>query len=281
MTNTFVKIAGGVSVAAAVMLMAGCKKVGGEDVTPPEQVHFLNQSINTYYVQNSPTSVYNIGVGATTPSSVDRTVNYTVTSPTGAVAGTQYTIVNSGTVVIPAGQVIGQIQVKGIFAGFPGNRIDTLIFRITSSNPKSSDYNSETRLVMKKYCDVNIPALTGNYNNTFDFSGSPSPDYGPYSVNVVPVTPGVYGTKDTLRINNFWDYGNPVDVIIDWTDPANFKTTVIDGAYVYTDPTYGVARIKARGNGSFSSCDQKFTINFSIYVAAGTFTNPFSSVLSR
>jgi hypothetical protein len=100
-------------------------------------------------------------------------------------------------------------------------------------------------------------------------------------MTISDLNPGSTGTKDTVQVDNFWDYGNPIQVELDWTDPSNFKTTVIDGAFVYNDATYGPIRIKARGNGTFSSCDQTFTINFYLYANIGTFSNPFQTTLER
>src|SRR5436309_2477688 len=118
-----------------------CKKQS-DVIVPPAAAHFLNKTSGSYYVQNDPNSVFNVTVGSTTVSKTDRTVNYTVSSPTGAAVGAQYSIANSGTVVIPAGQATANIPVKGVFAGFPGNRKDTLIFTITGGDLQAAPYNS-------------------------------------------------------------------------------------------------------------------------------------------
>ena len=83
-----------------------------------------------------------------------------------------------------------------------------------------------------------------------------------------------------LRITNFWDVGGPaITVNLDWTDPANFKTT-IPAQFLYTDPTYGAATITGVGNGSFASCNNTFTFSYKVTVSAGSFGN-YTTTMAR
>ncbi len=153
-----------------LIAMASCKKTGDNDnlTIPPAQANFANLSGGTYYVKNDPNSVYKIPVGTTNVGTTNRNVAISVTSPTGAVSGTQYTLPASSATV-PAGKALDSFSVKGLFAGYPGNRIDTLLFTITGGDVPVSDYNSVYRLVLRKYCDVVAANLTGAYANSRDY----------------------------------------------------------------------------------------------------------------
>lgn len=244
-----------------------CKKT--ELTVPPSLAHFAGQSTAGYFIQNVPNSVYNLTVGVTTVSNVDRTINFTVTSPTGAAAGTQYNI-GTTSVVIPAGKSTATIPVKGLFAGYAGTRVDTLVFTLNSGGVEPAPFNNVFKLVLQKYCTVTLTALAGTYNNSFDLQAG-SPDYGPYTTVLnTPVSTGA--TTGTMKINNFWDVGTSITVNLDWTNPANFTTT-IPQQFLYTDPSYGAATIKPVGTGKFSSCDKSFSFSYTVTVAAGSFGN--------
>jgi flagellar capping protein FliD len=114
-------------------MVASCKKA--EMVVPPSVAEFLTKvNTDTYYIQNSPASVYKIPIGVTTVATQDRVINYTITSPTGATAGTHYSIASSGSITIPAGKAVDTIVVRGLFAGYNAPRKDTLVFRITGGD---------------------------------------------------------------------------------------------------------------------------------------------------
>ena len=121
---------------AFVIGIAGCKK---EDtlVIPPVEASFTNQSSGNYFVRDDPNSQFKVPVGITTVSTSDTKVDITVSSPTGAAEGMQYTIPSS-TVTIPAGKVIDSFVVKGLFNGYPAGRRDTLILSISNAKDASS-----------------------------------------------------------------------------------------------------------------------------------------------
>jgi hypothetical protein len=259
---------------------AGCKKSGNIEgpITPPALSSFAGQSILPYYVENTPTTAFKVPVGLTTTTNSDRTVEFSVSSPTGAVAGTQYTIAGGNKITIPAGKAVDSITVKGIFAGYPGNRKDTLVFTLTGGDVQPSEFNKTFKLVMTKYCNVSLSSFTGNYTKCFDIQ-PPNPDYGPYSTAITVAT-AVTATTGFITVANFWDVGgSPIIIDLDWSNPANFTTSVRTQP-LYVDPTYGQATIRPVGTGSFSSCDNTFTIKYQVTVAAGSFGN-FTTTMAR
>lgn len=271
------------TLAAGVLVLglAACEKGINDDIiTPAAEVKFTTPvgTVGKYFITNSPSSAWKVPVGFTTVSDKDRTVTFTYTSSTGAAQGTHYSAPQS--ITIPAGKVVDTLVIKGLFATFTGVK-HNLSVKVSSPDAATANADNTYTLEIQRTCPVNVTDLLGAYTKTYDYSnGSTTADWGPYATGITPTTPGVYGTKDTLRISNFWDYGNPLDLEIDWTDGANLKTTVID-SYVFTHSTYGAIRAKSRGTGTFSSCDQTFTVNFSLYASAGTFSDTYTTTLKR
>jgi hypothetical protein len=274
-----------------VMILACNKNNPYDTIIPPAQAHFLNATIGTYFVKNDPNSTFKIPVGVTTKSGSSRNITYTVTSPTGATSGSQYTLPASS-VTIAAGSVVDSLTVKGIFAGFPGVRVDTLTFNITGGDAAVSDYNSTYKLVMRKFCDVLSTGLIGAYANTKDYYPSvlPANASARYTATVTNFTQ-LTATTASLLVQNLgadpavgfgpFAINDPartgITVILDWTDPANFKATISSQPYMSSLYTYGAATIS--GTGSFSSCDQTLTLGYAIRVSAGTFSNQFTQLV--
>jgi hypothetical protein len=251
------------------MIVSACKKTS---VTiPPALTTFVNQTSGVYFI-TGPNVVDSIPVGVTSVASVDRSVLISVTSPSGATSGNQYTLV-SNTITIPANQAIGYIVVKGNFNLYNGTpKKDTLVFTFgnakTSSLPPS-DFNNTFTLVMSGPCfegDVTLNDLLGDYTNTNEnFGGQP---FGPYTTSITAVqqlTP----TTGTITVSNIFDAGwNPIIFTLDWTDPANRTVTLVQQSGIgdagTISSTYAGDDISVRPYagkvGTFSACHQTITL---------------------
>lgn len=242
-----------------LLLAVACNKgVNDKIITPPAYSEFgTSNLLGRYFITNSASSSFKIPVGITNVSNTDRTIQFTLTSPTGAVAGTQYTAPTS--IVIPAGEALDSLEIKGLFAGYPAGRRDTLRIKITGGDVPVNAYNNTYNLVMQKYCDVTLSALYGNYTRAFD-NGT----YGPYPMTVVTGSAVSTGaTTGTLKVTNVWDPGVPVTTTInlDWTNPSGFTVTIPDQVYFAPADLW----IKGTTAGTFSSCDQTFTLRYTLY----------------
>lgn len=274
---------------AFVLLLTSCDKTKEYDViVPPVQAHFLNTTVATYYVTNDPNSVFKIPVGLTKASSKPTVVTVTMTSPTNAVSGTQYTLPTT-TVTIPAGKVVDSLTVKGIFSGYATGRVDTLTFTIQSGDAPASDYNKVYKLILRKYCAVVSTDLVGNYTASRDYYQVTQASGASYTAAISNWT-STGATTATVLIKNLGatlDIGfgpfQPTDAaatgltaMLDWTNPANFTVTLASQPYVASLYTYGASTIS--GSGTFSSCDRTFNINYVVRVSVGTFSGQ-SSIL--
>lgn len=255
---------------AAVILFGACKK-RAEDyfAVPPAESHFQNSTSGSFYVQDVSNPTFKIPLGITTVADVDRKITVSVSSPTGAAAGAQYNL-PSTTVTIPAGKAIDSLTVQGIFAGFPGTRKDTLKFTITGGDVTPSAYNSTYTLVLQKYCPVNLSAFVGAFTKTDDNDGT---GFYTTTVNAVTSANQTGPTSGYIMVTGLWGVpgSGPIRVDLDWSDPANFKTSIPTGQPLYVHSTYGQAYVRPNGTGSFSACSNSFTLKYQVYVNAGSF----------
>ncbi|RZM24861.1 MAG: hypothetical protein EOO88_21385 [Pedobacter sp.] len=239
-----------------------------------------------YYLK-STNAPFLIPVGLTTVSDVDRTLNFTYTSTTAA-SGVQYTAPAS--VTIKAGSVIDTLRFKGIFSGYPAGRKDVITVKM-DGYPAVDGLNT-FKITTQPYCDVVSSSLIGNYTNTKDYYGG-APSAAKYTASISNWTPtGTSGTAATILIKNLGvtsDVGfgpfaatdpaaTGITANLDWSNAANFTITIPSQPYVTSLYTYGASTIS--GTGTFSACNQTFTINYTVRVAAGNFTGT-STVLSK
>ena len=270
---------------ASTFFLLGCKK--DKIITPNTEASLFASSGGSYFITSNPGTVFKIPVGITRIPDKDRTIQFTVSSPSGAVEGQQYKLA-SNTITIPAGQTVDSISLNGIFSAYPTGRIDTLIFTITGGDVPSLVGSDVFTLILQKYCDVDLDALLGDYDNSYD---NQDPDsYGPYTATVVSAT-STGATSAQLIIKHFGDaglgpfgpsdpsYDTGITVNIDWSDPANFFTTIPTQPVGVYAP-YGTITITGVGQGAFSSCDNTISISYKATVSAGSFGN-YVTVLSR
>lgn len=263
------------SLAALLLLLSvwSCKKLDSV-VIPPVEAHFQFKTSGTFEVL-TPTSVFKVPVGITTPSDKPVVIPFTITSKTGATSGAQYRVTGN-TVTIPAGQAIGSIDIAGILPAYTGGRKDTIVIKLEGKVGEISPIvtNSTYTLVVRGPCfegDVTLSQLLGSYRNTNeDFGGA----YGPY-ITTISAVRQLTPTTGEITVTNLFDYGwNPVKFILNWTDPVNRTVTLvqqagigdagtINGAYAGRDIS---VRPFAGRVGTFSICKQTLTLQMQLGV---------------
>lgn len=261
--NNFFKYAYTAIAGISLLFIVSCKKnnvVLDMDVTAPAYAKFNTiaaaDSIGTYYIKSTNTP-YVLPIGITNVSKVDRNIQFTYSS-TAAVVGTQFNAPTS--LVIKAGTAVDQLTISGLFSGYPlSTRKDTVKITISGGDVPASSYKGVYRLILRKYCDVSLADLYGNYTAT---------DYYAYPMTVKAGSAVSTGaTTGSVQVTNLWDYGvvTTTTINLDWTDPANFKVTIPDQVYVAGD---GLWIKNSATTGAFSSCDQTFTLNYTLYFKA-------------
>lgn len=257
------------------IVAVSCKKTG--ITIAPAQAHFVGDENQSYSILVDPAPAYNVVVGTTNVASTDRKVGYTVTSPTGAVAGTHYTLATPGSITIPAGQATASIDVRGIYSAYTSGRKDTLIFTLNDPEVAPAEFQKTVKLLLRGACfegDVDLNAFLGDYKKTTETFGT-SP-YGPYTTSISAVnllTP----TTGTIKVENIFDFGwNPITFRLDWTDPANRTVTVIAQSSGIADAgtlsgSFAGEEVAVRPYagqpGTFSACTGRLTLTMQLGVA--------------
>lgn len=241
-----------------------CKKTD-TIVTVPSQAHFTNETGGSYFV-TGPTVIKKIAIGLTDVSTKDRTISFTVTSPTGAVAGTHYNIIGGNSKTIPAGKVLDSITIQGVYSQYLAARKDTLIFTITDgTDTKASTYNATYKLFMRGPCsdlEIVFSEMLGSYTKTFE-NGS----YGPYTTTITNFSP-INATSATASITNIYNSGITGVATFDWSTVGNFTVTFAP------QPT-GIPGFSLRSAGGtpgrFTYCTNAFTIPLELYTSGGVY----------
>ena len=270
------------AISTAMGVLTSCKKNNlAVDVDPlnvPARSRFAYTDVNapltrTFYVgAAAPDNVFNVPVGITNVSNVDRTVQLTYSSTT-AVAGTHYTAPAS--IVVPAGQALVNLPITGNFANIPAGVSHVLKVKITGGDvPAFGSGRDSLMLTLRRYCPPSLTALAGAYNDTREYTSAGAFSYGPYTTtlsNLTMVTGST--TKATGKISNVYDDGwNDLNVELDWTDPANFKVFIPLQATgkTYTGGLTHVRSSTASGAvNTFSACDRSLSFGIDLTTAAG------------
>jgi hypothetical protein len=278
------------------MFIFACKKnnlVVDKNIVAPAYAKFNTikdaDTIGSYYIKSS-NDPFKLPIGVTNVSNKDRTVNFVYTS-TNAAQGVQYNAPTS--LVIKAGQALDSLTISGLFSGYPSSsRKDTLRIAISDGEIPASAYKSVYKLIMRKYCNVNINDFLGDYTNSTDRQGSGAP-LDPYTAKIISVT-STGPTSASAIVYNFGDpmFGAPynsgdlavnpgITINLDWADPANFKVTVPSQAIaVGYYGSNGLIKAASSGTGTFSSCDNTFTVKYSFAIGSSSYGD-FTTVLKR
>jgi hypothetical protein len=282
MRNKLLSIIACVIVALVTIIACDKKK---DIVSHPAYSEFATPLVSNvkYFVRDLPDDQIKIPLGITTVSNVDRKIVIKDSSTT-AVNGTQYTL-STTTITIPAGKTVDSLVLKGIYTGYPIDRIDTLYLKIVGGDVPSNAYNITYSVILQRYCNVIKEDLSGDFANAFDDETS-----GPYTATISDWTE-TGPTTATIKIKNLgmshdWFDGAvaPDDPAVtgltaklDWTNPSNFTITIPSQPFGADVAGYGPGVVS--GSGGFSSCKDFYEINWKVAVAAGTFS--LSSVLKR
>lgn len=277
-----------------VSIVVGCKKnnlvVDKDPIIPPAVAKFLTTAAQRFDVTSTNTSL-KIPVSVTDVTTADRTVSITVTSASGAQAGTHYTIPNS--VTIPAGKTIDSLPVSAIYNAYQTGRRDTLTITIIDGDVKAAAYNNKYTLYLYGPCyegNVTLSNFLGDFDNTIEKFGTGNP-YGPYTTTVSAVNP-TSATTGTVSIENIWDTGwGPITFELNWTDPANRTLTVVPQSSGIGDAgdlgaAYAGMEVQVRPfagqTGTFSACDGTITIKMQLGVAGlGWFSGLYTVTMAR
>ncbi|MET0635926.1 MAG: hypothetical protein ABWZ25_07845 [Chitinophagaceae bacterium] len=281
-----------------------CKKdnlvIDKDPLILPEVARFVAKpaipsggALNYYIVETpAPGSMFNIGVGVSTVSGVERKVKISYSSTT-AIAGIHYTAPTE--VIIPAGSSTGTLSIQGFFDAYPVGRKDVLKVKIVNVDGfvQPGVLQDSFNLSLQRYCEFDFADFEGDYENTLEYTASGAVGYGPYTTSMTDINYIAGATDAIVRLNNLYDYGGSVLAKFDWLDKGNFKVSIAEQNTGATVVSGGVEyalwiRTNSSSVSTFSSCENTITVYIDAIAkdpdtdeAAGNFSTNYRIVMYR
>ena len=256
---------------ASVAFTMSCKKnneVIDKDpisASQPAAQFFLTDFTQGYALNQTKLETFVVPVKVTNVANVDRVVNFTYTSTSGAQIGTHYNAPTSLT--IKAGQTGDSLRIVGIYTPYANGRIDTVKVKITNATFSGLYGKDSINLIIQRSCDVVLTDLEKAYDSTYEYSNPLNPpSYGPYTTSVIGLT-ATGATTATGMFSNLYDDGwNDISFDMDYTSASKFKITIPlqSTGKAYGGATSSSVRSSAGKVNTFSSCDKTFTITIDI-----------------
>jgi hypothetical protein len=240
------------------LALGSCDKTKPYEIKVPAPLaHFVGDETQTYSVLSTSTPAYKVEVGTTDVSTQDREVSYAVTSSTGAVLGSSYTLNPVGKVIIPAGKATATINVQGNSTMYPAGKKDTLKFTLSEPGIKIASFLSSMKLVVKGPCsevDVKLTEMGGNYKET-----DPSGTYTNIKLTNLTATSATTGTG---IISNLWGDIAPITINFNWSDVNNITVTIPQQlmGYDYDAGLPFAIRTTPGAKSTFSICNQTISL---------------------
>lgn len=278
---------------AATAMMIGCKKEEDYFPVPADEAHFTFKTSDNFTITSAATASKKVPVGITTVADRDRTVNFEITSPTGAQQGVHYNV-SGKSLVIKAGQAIDSLTITAVFAQYQSGRKDTLKIRLMDgADVAASKTNNEYVLIVRGPCfegEIGDPgalnALKGTYNKTTEDWGGAA--YGPYATTISAATQ-TGPTSGTITVTNIFDFGwSPITFALDWSDLNNRKITLVQQTNIapaltaFGSGQAGTIQVGPHPQvGTFSYCNQVLTLRMRIGVTGGGYSPDLYEIVLR
>ena len=186
-------------------------------------------------VENSE-EIFDIAIAATTVSDKDRTVAVEVIDKySNAIEGLHYTI-ESNTVIIKAGEMVGNLRIKGIAENLTVDYDPEIMLHLITGEEHHWDlYNADTtRVVLRKVCPFDINAFSGYAMITSTFLYNYVGSYNRLIQTVVDPT-----EENTIIMKDFYYDGYDVKLRFTADDPLNPLIEMDDQPLVTTGEAFG------------------------------------------
>ena len=186
-------------------------------------------------VENSE-EVFDIAIAATTVSDKDRTVAVEVIDKySNAIEGLHYTI-ESNTVIIKAGEMVGNLRIKGIAENLTVDYDPEIMLHLITGEEHHWDlYNADTtRVVLRKVCPFDINAFSGYAMITSTFLYNYVGSYNRLIQTEVDPT-----EENTIIMKDFYYDGYDVKLRFTADDPLNPLIEMDDQPLVTTGEACG------------------------------------------
>ena len=200
-----------------------------------EEYIMFADTLTVLGVENSE-EVFDIAIAATTVSDKDRTVAVEVIDKySNAIEGVHYTI-ESNTVTIKAGEMVGNLRIKGIAENITVDYDPEITLHLITEEKHHWDlYNADTtRVVLRKVCPFEINAFSGYAMITSTFLYNYVGSYNRLIKTEVDTT-----EENTIIMRDFYYDGYDVKLRFTTDDPLNPLIEMDDQPLVTTGEAFG------------------------------------------
>ena len=200
----------------------------------PEYIMFAD-TLTVLGVENSE-EIFDIAITATTVSDQDRTVAVEVVDKhSNAIEGVHYTL-ESNTVTIKAGEMVGNLRIKGIAENLTVDYDPEVTLHLIADEKYQWDLYSgdTTRVVLRKVCPFDINAFSGYAMITSTFLYNYTGSYNRLIKTEVDTT-----EESTIIMRDFYYDGYDVKLRFTTDDPLNPLIEMDDQPLVTTGEAFG------------------------------------------
>lgn len=200
----------------------------------PEYIMFAD-TLTVLGVENSE-EIFDIAIAATAVSDQDRTVAVEVVDKhSNAIEGIHYTL-ESNTVTIKAGELVGNLRIKGIAENLTVDYDPEITLHLIADEKYQWDLYSgdTTRVVLRKVCPFDINAFSGYAMITSTFLYNYTGSYNRLIKTEVDTT-----EENTIIMRDFYYDGYDVKLRFTNDDPLNPLIEMDDQPLVTTGEAFG------------------------------------------
>ncbi|WP_430813401.1 hypothetical protein [Carboxylicivirga sp. RSCT41] len=223
-----------------LLLLGACQENNIELYDGPSQIHFTETNSSVLVDESEP--LVNIPVGVTKAVDVDRQFTVQVdTDESTAIEGVGFELL-SPQITIKAGEVLGEVQVRCLYAGAEPNG-QLLKMNLTAANDQSvADFQNAYYLELYKYCEFNQSEFIGIFHvtetdywqNTYEYEVEATAGDDPYSIYVS----GLWGVPEKVKI----------------AFDRKEASCSIPAQYFFDDANYENAWIRSLEDGQYNAC---------------------------
>lgn len=229
---------------ALIILLGSCANNDIEPYNGPSQIHFIEMSSNELVDDTNP--VFIVEVGVTKAVDQDRTFDVVVDSDvSSAIEGVNFELLTPN-VTIAAGEVIAEVQVKGLFESAEPEGVLLRLNLAAGNTIDVASFRNSYDLMLFKQCDFNRDAFIGRYT-VYEHS-----IFGEFEYEVNATA----GPDDySIYIDGFWGEQNTAVQIM--FNPRDGFCSV-PNQFFYTDPEnepqYQNYWVRSTNPGVYNAC---------------------------
>lgn len=227
----------------------------------PVLAHFLKAS-DVFFV-DSEDSTYTLQIGLTKALDRDLTVKLVADEASTAVEGEQYAL-ESYEVIIPAGEVIGNVTIVGLFSGIT-DPVNLKLKLVEGENV--AGFSTDIDITIRQFCPFVRDEFVGIYNVWSELNEDDAGEIAEYEVEAIADPDNENG----LIFLDVFEDGKNIKVTLDASNKSNFVAVLEQAQTIFTY-SEGYPGVLAAGKGTFNACEPEIQFRVKVDVPGlGTF----------